>query len=136
MMITTKGRYALHVMEDLAVHGGDDPVSLKDIADRQNISMKYLESIVSMLNKAGFVESYRGKMGGYLLSRTPDRYTIAEILELTEGTLAPVMCLENGCPNSDGCLTLPLWQNLDKIIGDYLGGVTLADIVEQRLEKI
>ena len=130
MMISTKGRYALHVMIDLAQRAAEGPVPLSDISQRHEISMKYLEMIVAMLNKAGFVESYRGKSCGYRLTRDPGDYTMQEILELTEGTLAPVSCIENGCPKSDGCVTAPLWRNLDKLIEDYLKSVTLKDLVE------
>lgn len=135
MMISTKGRYALHVMIDLALHEGDGPVSLKDIAERQNISMKYLEAIVAVLNKAELVKSFRGKDGGYCLSKKPEEYTIQEILVLTEGTLAPVTCIEGGCPNSDGCITLPLWKNLDAVIGEYLESITLKDLTEGRVDR-
>jgi len=130
MMISTKGRYALHVMIDLAQHVTDGPVPLSEISQRNDISMKYLEMIVAMLNKAGFVESYRGKSGGYRLSKDASEYTMQSILELTEGTLAPVSCLEGGCPKSDGCITVPLWKNLDGIIEKYLESVTLKDVVD------
>ncbi|MBO4354383.1 MAG: RrF2 family transcriptional regulator [Clostridia bacterium] len=134
MMISTKGRYALHVMIDLAQRASEGPVPLSDISQRHEISMKYLEMIVSMLNKAGFVESYRGKSGGYRLTRDPGDYTMQEILELTEGTLAPVSCIENGCPKSAGCVTVKLWRNLDKLIEDYLKSVTLKDLVEDTVK--
>ncbi|MBQ0125097.1 MAG: RrF2 family transcriptional regulator [Clostridiales bacterium] len=135
MMISTKGRYALHVMIDLAEHVNDEPISLHDIADRQHISMKYLESIVAMLNKAGLVESFRGKSGGYKLSRSPKEYTVQSILTLTEGTLAPVACIDGGCPNSEGCITLPLWQNLDSVIDEYLGSITLFDVLNGTVKR-
>ena len=133
MMISTKGRYALRVMIDIAKCGGEAPVSLRDIAERQNISMKYLEAIIAMLNKAGFVESYRGKAGGYKLARAPKDYTANEILVLTEGTLAPVACIDSGCERSRECVTLPLWQKLDSVIEGYLGGVTLEDIINGKI---
>lgn len=133
MMISTKGRYALHVMIDLAQNSEGNPVSLKDVAARQNISMKYLEMIVAMLNKAGFVESFRGKTGGYKLAKDPSQYTMQSILELTEGTLAPVSCVEGGCPNSEGCITMPLWLKLDGVIGDFLGKITLDDVLNGRI---
>ncbi len=136
MMISTKGRYALHVMIDLAKRGADEPVPLSDISNRNDISMKYLEIIVSMLNKAGFVESYRGKSGGYRLSKDPSEYTMQSILSLTEGTLAPVACLENGCPRSEGCTTVPLWKNLDTIIEQYLESITLKDVVDGNLNPV
>lgn len=132
MMISTKGRYALRVMIDLAKKQEDTYISLKEISERQQISMKYLEAIVSVLNKAGFVQSLRGKDGGYKLSRNPSEYTIGEILKLTEGSLAPVACLEGCdtvCQSSDGCITLPLWQKLDTVIDSYLESVTLQDLL-------
>ena len=135
MMVSTKGRYALRVMMDLAKHDREEPfVSLKEVAERQNISMKYLEAIVAMLNKAGLVESKRGKEGGYRLLRTADKYNVAEILRLTEGSLAPVACMEEtgctACEQSSLCQTLPLWQKLDSMIEAYLGSVTLEDLVK------
>lgn len=138
MMVSTKGRYALRVMMDLARHNGEDGfVSLKEVAERQNISMKYLEAIVAMLNKAGLVASKRGKEGGYRLLRTAGEYTVAEILTLTEGSLAPVACMEEtgctACEQSSLCQTLPLWQKLDSIIEDYLRAVTLEDLLNGNL---
>lgn len=136
MMISTKGRYALRVMIDLAQNGEDEYISLKDVAKRQNISMKYLEIIVSTLNKGDMLKSLRGKNGGYKLAKEPREYTIGEILKLTEGTLAPVMCLEEGseiCQRSDDCITLPLWKKLDNVINDYLNSVTLEDVIHSRI---
>ncbi|MCI9616486.1 MAG: RrF2 family transcriptional regulator [Eubacterium sp.] len=136
MMISTKGRYALRVMIDLAQNGDENFVSLKDVAERQNISMKYLEMIVSMLNKGNMVRSQRGKMGGYKLAKTPSEYTVGEILKLTEGTLAPVMCLEEGaevCERAKDCVTLPLWKELNHIIDKYLDSVTLDDVINKRI---
>lgn len=129
MNITTKGRYALRIMIDLAQQGDDTAVSLKTISQRNGISMKYLESIAAVLQKADYIKSSRGKNGGYRLSRKPEEYPIGELLRLTEGSLAPVSCLEGGCPNSSGCITLPLWAGLDRRIDDYLNGVTLGDIL-------
>lgn len=132
MMISTKGRYALRVMIDLAQNGNENYVSLKDVAQRQNISMKYLEMIVSNLNKGHLVKSLRGKSGGYKLTKAPAEYTIGEILKLTEGSLAPVMCLEENadiCERAGDCITLPLWQKLDGVINDYLDSVTLEDLI-------
>ena len=134
MLISTKGRYALRVMIDLADHQTDDFISLKDIAQRQEISEKYLESIIRMLVKARALESLRGKGGGYKLKKAPDQYTVGSILRLTEDSLAPVSCLEDGadvCPRMTKCRTLPLWQGLDKVIHDYLESVTIADLMEQ-----
>lgn len=136
MMISTKGRYALRIMIDLAQNGDDKFISLKDIANRQEISMKYLEMIVSILHKGGMVTSLRGKAGGYKLSRKPEEYTLGAILKLTEGSLAPVYCLETGaetCSRASECITLPLWKNLDQLIDNYLEQYTLKDLVEGTL---
>ncbi len=137
MMISTKGRYALRVMIDLARHDRNEFVSLKGISERQQISMKYLEAIVAVLNKAGFLQSLRGKDGGYKLAKSPEEYTIGSVLKLTEGSLAPVACLEGGCDtvcqSADGCITLPLWQKLDGIIDNYLESVTLQDLLDGKI---
>ena len=121
-------------MIDLAQNGGENCVPLSEIAKRQAVSVKYLEAIVSILNKAGMVTSYRGKEGGYKLSRTPEEYNVNEILTLTEGSLAPVVCLENGdgtqCSRAYSCMTLPMWKKLDTIIEDYLNKVTLKDLID------
>lgn len=136
MMVSTKGRYALRVMLDLAQQESDVYISLKSISKRQQISMKYLEAIVAMLNRAGLLLSQRGKEGGYRLAREAKDYPVSEILKLTEKTLAPVACLETGCSEecalSANCLTRPMWQRLDGIIDEYLSGVTLADLLEGR----
>ena len=132
MLISTKGRYALRVMIDLAEHRSGEFISLKEIAQRQEISEKYLESIIRMLVKAKAVESLRGKGGGYRLTKKPEQYTVGEILRLTEGSLAPVACLDGdckGCSRSEECPTLDVWKNLDKLINDYLDGVTLDQLV-------
>lgn len=134
MLISTKGRYALRVMIDLAEHQTDEFISLKGIAERQEISEKYLESIIRMLVKAKMLESLRGKGGGYRLKKAPDQYTVGSILRLTEESLAPVACLEEGadaCPKQAECRTLPLWKGLDKVIHDYLENVTVADLMGQ-----
>ena len=134
MLISTKGRYALRVMIDLAEHQSGEFISLKGIARRQEISEKYLESIIRMLVKARVLESLRGKGGGYKLRKAPDQYTVGSVLRLTEESLAPVSCLEEGalvCPRMTKCRTLPLWQGLDKVIHDYLESVTIADLMEQ-----
>ncbi len=136
MMISSKGRYALRVMTDLAQHREEGVVSLKAIAGRQNISLKYLENIVGTLAKAGVVLSRRGKDGGYRLARSPEEYTVAEILKLAEDGLAPVSCLEsdeNSCERADACQLLPVWQQLDGLIEAYLSGVTVADLVTGRI---
>ena len=130
MNITTKGRYALQVMLDLARQEPGEYVSLKAVADRQEISVKYLEAIVSVLAKAGLVESTRGKMGGYRLTRAPEDYTVGSVLKLVEGTLAPVSCRqEDACPKHDQCLSLPLWEKLDEIVDGFLESVTIADVL-------
>ena len=134
MLISTKGRYALRVMIDLAEHRSGEFISLKGIAQRQEISEKYLESIIRTLVKAKVVESLRGKGGGYRLTKNPEQYTVGSILRLTEESLAPVACLEETagtCPRSGQCRTLALWQGLDKVIQDYLESVTIADLIEQ-----
>lgn len=134
MLISTKGRYALRVMIDLAEHRTEDFVSLRGIAERQEISDKYLESIIRMLVKARVLESLRGKGGGYRMRKMPEEYTVGSILRLTEESLAPVSCLESSadaCPRMGSCRTLPLWQGLDKVISEYLDGVTIADLMEQ-----
>ena len=134
MLISTKGRYALRIMIDLAEHQTEDFISLKGIAQRQEISEKYLESIIRMLVKARVVESLRGKGGGYRLNKSPDQYTVDSILQLTEESLAPVSCLEKNaepCPRSGRCRTLTLWQGLDKVIHEYLESVTIAALMEQ-----
>ena len=134
MLISTKGRYALRIMIDLAEHQTDAFISLREIAQRQEISEKYLESIIRMLVKARVVESLRGKDGGYRLKKAPDQYTAGSILRLTEESLAPVSCLEanaEACPRAGSCRTLTLWQGLDKVIDEYLESVTIADLMEQ-----
>lgn len=133
MLISTKGRYALRVMIDLAEHQTDDFISLREIADRQNISEKYLESIIRFLVKAKVLKSLRGKGGGYRLTKRPEEYTVGSILRLTEESLAPVACLERNadiCPRMGNCRTLPFWQGLDKVINDYIDSVTIADLME------
>ena len=134
MKISTKGRYALRMMLDLATHQGDGYVALKDIAQRQEISKKYLEQIVPMLGKSNILRTTRGYQGGYRLARAPQDYTVGEILRLTEGSLAPVACLERSpmeCERSAGCATLPVWQGLHKVICEYLDGITLQDILDR-----
>lgn len=131
MMISTKGRYALRVMIDLAEHSGAGYVPLKEIAARQNISEKYLESIVALLVRAGCVQGLRGKGGGYRLAGRPEQVTVRSLLEYTEGPLVPVACLEqepNQCARAAGCKTLPMWKTLGDLITGYLDSVTLADL--------
>ncbi len=133
MMVSTKGRYALRVMIDLAEHQSEGYVPLKEIAARQEISEKYLESILKVLVQQRFLEGLRGKGGGYKLTRAPETYTVGSILRLTEGSLATVACLEEGapaCPRMAECRTYPLWYKLDGMISEYLDSVTLADLMQ------
>ncbi len=133
MMISTRGRYALRMMLDLAEHGEGDFVALKDIAERQGISKKYLEQIIPVLNRSGLLQTSRGFQGGYRLVKSPGEYTVLEILNATEGSMAPVACLEgeeNFCPRQAECLTLSVWQGLKKTVEDYLSGITLRDILD------
>ena len=132
MIISTKGRYALRVMIDLAEHQTDRYSPLKEIAQRQEISEKYLESILKSLVQQKFLTGLRGKGGGYRLTRAPELYTVGSILRLTEGSLAPVACLEDGavqCARSASCRTLPMWRGLNKLINDYFDGITIADLM-------
>ena len=134
MLICTKGRYALRVMIDLAEHQADGFVPLKVIAERQEISEKYLESIIKLLVRAKLLNGVRGKGGGYKLTKAPEQYTVGSILRLTEDSMAPVSCLEpnaDACPRAAECRTLPLWQGLDKVISDYLDRVTIADLMKK-----
>lgn len=138
MKISTRGRYALRLMMDVAAHDGEGYVSLKDSAARQEISMKYLEQIAGLLCKAGLLRSGRGAQGGYCLSRRPEEYTVGEILRLTEGNLAPVACLEgreNRCERCDECATLDFWTGLYAVINQYIDKFTLADLVAAEQKK-
>ena len=131
MIVSTKGRYALRVMIDLAEHQAERYVPLKEVAARQDISEKYLENILKVLVQNGFLEGLRGKGGGYRLTRSPDQYTVAEILLLTEGSLAPVSCLTPGAPACErmaNCRTYTMWKGLNDLIADYYGKITLADL--------
>lgn len=134
MMISTRGRYALRVMTDLAEHNSGEFIPLKEVVQRQDISQKYLESIMTKLSKAGFVEGAHGKGGGYRLSRSPEEYKVGDILMLTEGTLAPVSCLECGakpCSKASQCRTLNMWKKLHNMISEFLDGITLADLMAE-----
>ncbi len=134
MKISTKGRYALRMLLDLAEHKDDGFVSLKEIAERQNISKLYLEQIVSLLHTSNILRANRGKLGGYMLAKDPSKCTVGQVLRITEGNLAPVSCLEseiNVCDRIEFCKTLPMWMGLNRVINDYLNGVTLQDILEQ-----
>lgn len=139
MKISTKGRYALRLMLDLAENGGDKFVALKDIAERQDISKKYLEQIVPLLNKSGILRTNRGYQGGYMLAKKASEYTVGDILRITEGNLSPVACLEsenNLCSRSNNCMTLPVWEGLNKAINDYLDSITLQDIIDKNNERL
>ena len=138
MKISTKGRYALRVMIDLAKRSDGTPVSLKDVAKRQNISDKYLEQIISVLNRAGFVRSIRGAQGGYLLKKDPKEYTVGMILRLTEGSLAPVACIEDDeviCDRQDSCVTIMVWKKINEAISGVVDNITLQDLVDWQNEK-
>ena len=132
MIVSTKGRYALRVMIDLAEHQSEKYVPLKEVAARQEISEKYLENILKVLVQNGFLEGLRGKGGGYRLKRKPEEYRVSEILKLTEGSLAPVSCVEGGCApceNAGSCRTRTMWTKLDKLINDFFDGITIADLM-------
>lgn len=138
MKISTRGRYALRMMLDLAINNNGEPIRLKDISKRQGISDKYLEQIISVLNKAGFVRSIRGSQGGYMLNREPKEYTVGMILRLTEGSLAPVACLDyepNDCERQNECVTLILWEKLNDAIKGVVDNITLQDLVQWQMEK-
>ncbi|MCC8167974.1 MAG: Rrf2 family transcriptional regulator [Clostridiales bacterium] len=131
-MISTKGRYALRVMADLAEQDSDEYIPLKEIAARQEISEKYLEIILRALVRENLLTGLRGKGGGYRLTRRPEEYTVREILELSEGTLAPVACLAPDaaeCPREPECRTLPMWEKFDSLVNDFFEGITLADLI-------
>lgn len=135
MIISTRGRYALRILVDLAETQKDGYITLKEAADRQEISEKYLESIVKDLVKARFVEGVRGKGGGYRLARPADEINILEVLQAADGPLVPVACLEEGskpCSRAADCRTLPLWKGLNKVVSEYLGGFTVQDLTEER----
>ncbi|MCL2002659.1 MAG: Rrf2 family transcriptional regulator [Oscillospiraceae bacterium] len=133
MKISTKGRYALRMLLDLAEHRDRGFISLKEIALRQEISKQYLEQIVSLLHTSDFLRASRGKQGGYMLAKAPDQYTVGQILRVTEGSLAPVACLEDDvsqCARAGDCKTLPVWTGLYKVVNGYLDGVTLQDMLD------
>ena len=134
MRVSTKGRYALRLMLDLAIHDTGENIALKTIAKRQGISGKYLEQIIGILAKAGFVKSVRGSSGGYRLAKKPEDYTVGDILRLTEGSLAPVACVEEGvenCPKAESCVTLTVWQQLNDAINGVVDHITLADLIDR-----
>ncbi len=132
MKVSTKGRYSLRLLLDLAEHADKGFIPLKDIADRQEISKKYLEQIVALLNVSGMLRTNRGYQGGYMLAKAPQEYSVGQILRITEGGLLPVACLENDpntCPRNSYCKTLPVWEGLNRVISDYLDGITLRDLL-------
>lgn len=139
MKISTKGRYAVRVMLDLALNNTGECIKVKDIAARQGISEKYLEQIISVLNKAGCVTSVRGAQGGYRIAKAPEEYTVGQILRLTEGSMAPVACLEEGapeCERCDTCETLEVWKDLYQAVNQVIDNVTIADLVEKRRKRM
>ena len=132
-MISTRGRYALRVMIDLAEHGGGDFVPMKEVAARQEISLKYIERIMPLLTKENLVEGQHGKGGGYRLCRPPEDYSVGEILRITEGELAPVVCLERGakpCPRAAECRTLPMWKKYYAMTNEFFDGISIADLMK------
>ena len=134
MKISTKGRYVLRMLLDLAEHRGEGYIALKDIAKRQGISKKYLEQIIPLLNNTDILVASRGYQGGYMLAKSPDMYTVGDILRITEGNIAPVSCLEGGssvCDRDDQCMTLYVWEGLEKVIAEYLDSITLQDILDR-----
>lgn len=137
MKISTRGRYALRLMIDLAEHKNEGVITLKDIAARQNISKKYLEQIIPLLNRSGFLITTRGFQGGYQLAREPSEYSVGDILRLTEGNLAPVACLEcepTNCDRAAQCVTLPVWKGLYKVITEYLDSISLQELLDRQIE--
>lgn len=138
MMISTKGRYALRVMIDLAIYAKDNYVTLKEISARQDISVKYLEQVIALLNRAGFLRSLRGNSGGYMLAKDASEYTAGDILRAAEGSLAPIACLKgevNNCQRLGHCTTISFWENYYKVINDYVDSVTLGDLAVSALSK-
>ncbi len=138
MKISTKGRYSLRLMLDLAQHYEEGALSLKDISERQNISKKYLEQIVPSLTKNGLLTANRGHMGGYQLSKSPNEITVAEVIESTEGNLQPVSCMSdspNECPQQLECMTLPVWQGLHRVMKEYLSSITLQAILDKNFSS-
>ena len=138
MLVSTRGRYALRIMMELAKYDRNRYIPLPLIAENQEVSEKYLESIISVLAKAGLVEGLRGKGGGYRLSRELKDYSVGEILRLSEGSLAPVACLDrnkSGCPLAGKCQTLPMWEKLDSLINGYLDSVSLVDLIHPDAEN-
>ena len=134
MIVSTRGRYALRVLIDMAEHTDEERIPLKAIAERQSISQKYMEAIMTLLSKNGFVDGVHGKGGGYKLNRPAEEYKVGDILRLTEGTLAPVACLEKGagtCEKKAACRTIGMWSKLDELIENYLDNVSIADLIKK-----
>ena len=134
MIVSTRGRYALRVLVDMAEHSDEERIPLKEVAERQQISQKYIEAIMTLLSKNGFVDAVHGKGGGYKLNRAPAEYKVGDILRLTEGTLAPVACLEQNakpCERESVCRTLKMWSKLDELIEGYLDSVSIADLMKK-----
>lgn len=138
MKISTKGRYALRLMLDLALNNTGEYIKINNIAERQEISEKYLEQIVTSLSKSGYVKSVRGAQGGYKLSKSPEEYTVGMILRLTEGSLSPVACVEDEteCSRTDDCVTVEVWKRLNIAINNVVDNITLADLVNWQLQKV
>jgi len=137
MIVSTRGRYAIRVMLDLAVHSEDGYIPMKQVAERQDISLKYLEKIMPLFVKEKMVEGVHGKGGGYKLTRAPKDYNMGEIVRLTEGTLAPVACLEcnaPACEKKEGCLTLPMWSKLNDLVNNFFDEITLDDLLNKKIE--
>ena len=138
MIISTRGRYALRVLIDLAEHTGDGYITMKEVAARQDISLKYLEQIITQLSRAGLVKSARGAQGGYMLAKEPQEYTVGEILRLLEGNLAPVACVDDtkdDCTRADECVTMEVWREIKDAVNKVVDNITLADLVEQQRQK-
>ena len=134
MIVSTKGRYALRVMVHFAQRGNENYIPLKEIAEAEGISQKYLETIMSALSKAGFLDAVHGKGGGYRLNRTPEEYTVGSILKLTEGSLSAVSCTSQGaaaCSRTECCQAKPMWDKLDKMIDDFFEGITIGDLLKE-----
>ena len=139
MIVSTKGRYALRVMLCFAQRGNDEYIPLKEIAESEGISQKYLESIMTILSKANFVDAVHGKGGGYRLNRKPEEYTVGSILKLTEGSLAAVSCTSQGaaaCSRTTCCQTLPMWEKLERMIDEFFEGITLADLLKEGTKEL
>ena len=138
MLVSTKGRYALRTMVDLAIHGDGEPVKIKDIANRQGISGKYLEQIIPFLNRGNLLSATKGHMGGYRLAKAPSEITVREILESAEGSLVPVSCMDNTpnlCKKCEDCITLPIYEGLYDVVTKYFDSITLEDIINRQVSE-